>query len=215
MPGPPLPGLLHATRSRSHSSRSLRYCNQMPPLAAGCPLRGSPCAAGRRRPGQHQCGAGDLCHQGGGRGGSQETLPLQRRPSDGQALDALRQARSSRRYRPRPALRPEHGQLQTGGTGESTSAGLRRHPRHGRSLDAVLAASRPTVHTPTLKLMPPIRPLSLVLILALLASSSSALACGGGGSGSYRKPARPGQHQHSAAAPSSQRESTAPQSAPR
>jgi len=63
--------------------------------------------------------------------------------------------------------------------------------------------------------MKSIRNLSLALIFALLASTPDALACGGGGSGSYRKPARPGQHQHSSAAPSSQPESTAPQGAPR
>jgi len=40
------------------------------------------------------------------------------------------------------------------------------------------------------------RNLSLALVLTLLASTPEALACGGGGSGSYRKPARPGQHQH-------------------
>ena len=59
------------------------------------------------------------------------------------------------------------------------------------------------------------RNLSLALILTLLAAAPAALACGGGGSGSYRKPARPGQHQHSSAAPSSQPESTAPQGEPR
>jgi hypothetical protein len=58
--------------------------------------------------------------------------------------------------------------------------------------------------------MKPTRTLSLALLLALLASTPDALACGGGGSGSYRKPARPGQHQHSRAAPSSQTRSTAP-----
>jgi len=61
--------------------------------------------------------------------------------------------------------------------------------------------------------MKSIRNLSLALILALLASTPDALACGGGGSGSYRKPARPGQHQHSSAAPSSETGSTTPQGA--
>lgn len=69
--------------------------------------------------------------------------------------------------------------------------------------------------------MKPMRNLSLALILSLLAVTPSALACGGGGSGSYRKPARPGQHQHqltpavpSAALPSSVNESTSPPVAP-
>ena len=62
--------------------------------------------------------------------------------------------------------------------------------------------------------MKPTRTLGLALILALLASTPHALACGGGGSGSYRKPARPGQHQHSPAAPSSEPGSTTPQGAP-
>jgi hypothetical protein len=64
--------------------------------------------------------------------------------------------------------------------------------------------------------MKPTRTLSLALIFALLASTPDTLACGGGGSGSYRKPARPGQHQHqhSLAAPSSENGSTAPQRAP-
>jgi hypothetical protein len=64
--------------------------------------------------------------------------------------------------------------------------------------------------------MKPTRNLSLALIFALLASTPDALACGGGGSGSYRKPARPGQHQHqhSPAVPSSENGSTAPQRAP-
>ena len=61
--------------------------------------------------------------------------------------------------------------------------------------------------------MQPTRTLSLALILALLSSMPHALACGGGGSGSYRKPARPGQHQHSSAAPSSETRSTTPQGA--
>lgn len=61
--------------------------------------------------------------------------------------------------------------------------------------------------------MKPTRNLSLALIFALLASTPDALACGGGGSGSYRKPARPGQHQHSSAAPSSETGSTTPQGA--
>ena len=61
--------------------------------------------------------------------------------------------------------------------------------------------------------MKSIRNLSLALIFALLASTPDALACGGGGSGSYRKPARPGQHQHSSAAPSSETGSTTPQGA--
>jgi hypothetical protein len=56
--------------------------------------------------------------------------------------------------------------------------------------------------------MKPTRTLSLALLLALLACTPDALACGGGGSGSYRKPARPGQHHHSRAAPSSQTRST-------
>jgi hypothetical protein len=59
------------------------------------------------------------------------------------------------------------------------------------------------------------RTLSSALILALLASTPDALACGGGGSGSYRKPARPGQHQHSSAAPSPETGSTTPQGAPK
>jgi len=59
------------------------------------------------------------------------------------------------------------------------------------------------------------RTLSSALILALLASTPDALACGGGGSGSYRKPARPGQHQHRSAAPSTQPETTTPPVAPR
>ena len=63
--------------------------------------------------------------------------------------------------------------------------------------------------------MKPTRTLSLTLILALLASTPHALACGGGGSGSYRKPARPGQHQHSTAVPSSEKESTTPSVAPK
>jgi hypothetical protein len=65
--------------------------------------------------------------------------------------------------------------------------------------------------------MKSIRNLSVALIFALLASTPDALACGGGGSGSYRKPARPGQHQHqhSPAVPSSEKESTTPQVAPR
>ncbi|MEY2645677.1 MAG: hypothetical protein RLZZ611_2326 [Cyanobacteriota bacterium] len=60
------------------------------------------------------------------------------------------------------------------------------------------------------------RYLSLALILALLASTPEALACGGGGSGSYRKPARPGQHQHqhTPAVPSTQPETTTPPVAP-
>ena len=62
--------------------------------------------------------------------------------------------------------------------------------------------------------MKSIRNLSLALIFALLASTPDALACGGGGSGSYRKPARPGQHQHSSAAPSSETGSTTPQGTP-
>jgi hypothetical protein len=61
--------------------------------------------------------------------------------------------------------------------------------------------------------MKPTRTLSLALILTLLSSTPHALACGGGGSGSYRKPARPGQHQHSSAAPSSETGSTTPQGA--
>jgi hypothetical protein len=56
--------------------------------------------------------------------------------------------------------------------------------------------------------------LSLALILALLSSTPEALACGGGGSGSYRKPARPGQHQHSPEVPASEKTSTTPQVAP-
>jgi hypothetical protein len=59
----------------------------------------------------------------------------------------------------------------------------------------------------------PTRTLSLALILALLSSTPQALACGGGGSGSYRKPARPGQHQHSSAALSPETGSTTPQGA--
>ena len=62
--------------------------------------------------------------------------------------------------------------------------------------------------------MNPTRTISLALIFALMTITPSALACGGGGSGSYRKPARPGQHQHSPATPSSEKASTAPQSAP-
>ena len=61
--------------------------------------------------------------------------------------------------------------------------------------------------------MKPTRNLSLALIFALLASTPHALACGGGGSGSYRKPARPGQHQHSSAAQSPETRSTTPQGA--
>ena len=61
--------------------------------------------------------------------------------------------------------------------------------------------------------MKSIRNLSLALIFALLASTPDALACGGGGSGSYRKPARPGQHQHSSAAQSPETGSTTPQGA--
>ena len=61
--------------------------------------------------------------------------------------------------------------------------------------------------------MKSIRNISLALIFALLSSTPDALACGGGGSGSYRKPARPGQHQHSSAAPSSETGSTTPQGA--
>jgi hypothetical protein len=65
--------------------------------------------------------------------------------------------------------------------------------------------------------MKPTRNLSLALIFAFLASTPDALACGGGGSGSYRKPARPGQHQHqhSPTAPSSETGSTTPQGAPK
>jgi hypothetical protein len=61
------------------------------------------------------------------------------------------------------------------------------------------------------------RNLSLALVLTLLASTPEALACGGGGSGSYRKPARPGQHQHqqTPAVPSTQPETTTPPVAPR
>jgi hypothetical protein len=62
--------------------------------------------------------------------------------------------------------------------------------------------------------MKPTPSLSLALTLALLASMPDALACGGGGSGSYRKPARPGQHHHSRAVPSSKTGSTTPQGAP-
>lgn len=60
------------------------------------------------------------------------------------------------------------------------------------------------------------RNFSLALFLALLASTPEALACGGGGSGSYRKPARPGQHQHQhkSAMPASEKESTTPALAP-
>jgi hypothetical protein len=58
------------------------------------------------------------------------------------------------------------------------------------------------------------RNLSLALVLTLLASTSEAMACGGGGSGSYRKPARPGQHNHSRAVPSSKTGSTTTQGAP-
>jgi hypothetical protein len=58
--------------------------------------------------------------------------------------------------------------------------------------------------------MKPTRTLSLALLLGLLASTPDALACGGGGSGSYRKPARPGQHHHSRAVPSSKTGSTTP-----
>jgi hypothetical protein len=62
--------------------------------------------------------------------------------------------------------------------------------------------------------MPLMRTLSMALILALLSSTPQALACGGGGSGSYRKPARPGQHQHRPEAPSSETGSSTPQGAP-
>jgi len=61
--------------------------------------------------------------------------------------------------------------------------------------------------------MKPSRSLSLALVLTLLASTPEALACGGGGSGSYRKPARPGQHHHSRAVPSSKTGSTTTQDA--
>ena len=61
------------------------------------------------------------------------------------------------------------------------------------------------------------RNLSLAMVLTLLASTPEALACGGGGSGSYRKPARPSQHQHqhTPAVPSTQPETTTPPVAPR
>ena len=51
---------------------------------------------------------------------------------------------------------------------------------------------------------------SLALSVALLAAMPSALACGGGGSGSYRKPQRPGQHQHQQATvgPTADKDST-------
>jgi hypothetical protein len=62
--------------------------------------------------------------------------------------------------------------------------------------------------------MNPKRNLSLVLIFAVLAATPAALACGGGGSGSYRKPARPGLHKHSPAAPASEKGSTAPKVVP-
>ena len=39
----------------------------------------------------------------------------------------------------------------------------------------------------------------MVALALVLSSASAALACGGGGSGSYRKPPRPGQHQHNSA----------------
>ena len=58
------------------------------------------------------------------------------------------------------------------------------------------------------------RNLSLALVLTLLASTSEAMACGGGGSGRSRKPARPGQHHHSRAVPSSKTGSTTTQGAP-
>ena len=59
------------------------------------------------------------------------------------------------------------------------------------------------------------RNLILALVLTLLTSAPEALACGG--SGSYRKPARPGQHQHqhTPAVPSTQPETTTPPVAPR
>ena len=62
--------------------------------------------------------------------------------------------------------------------------------------------------------MNPKRNLSLALIFAVLAATPAALACGGGGSGSYRKPARPGLHKHSPAAPASEKGSTAPKVVP-
>ena len=62
--------------------------------------------------------------------------------------------------------------------------------------------------------MTPLRSFSLALVAVLLTTATSALACGGGGSGSYRKPARPGQEQHSTSTPASQQGSVAPQNAP-
>jgi len=66
------------------------------------------------------------------------------------------------------------------------------------------------------RIMNSMRNLSLALILTLLAVPPAALACGGGGSGSYRKPPRPGQHQHqlSQLAPSPDKGSITPESAP-
>ena len=65
-----------------------------------------------------------------------------------------------------------------------------------------------------IEFMNSLRSFSLTLVIALMASTSSALACGGGGSGSYRKPARPGQEQHSTSTPASQQGSVTPQNAP-
>jgi hypothetical protein len=53
--------------------------------------------------------------------------------------------------------------------------------------------------------------LSLALAAAVLVGITPALACGGGGSSSYRKPAKPGQHQHNSPAATSQKETGAPE----
>jgi len=56
--------------------------------------------------------------------------------------------------------------------------------------------------------------ISLALVLAFLVAAPSVLACGGGGSGSYRKPARPDQHQHGTSTPAMDQRSTAPKNPP-
>lgn len=53
--------------------------------------------------------------------------------------------------------------------------------------------------------------LSLALAAAVLVGIIPALACGGGGSSSYRKPAKPDQHQHNSPAATSQKETGAPE----
>jgi hypothetical protein len=54
------------------------------------------------------------------------------------------------------------------------------------------------------------RTLSLALAVAALVGISPTLACGGGGSSSYRKPAKPGQHQSNSPAASSEKETAVP-----